>query len=297
MVAITGTESATSRTRNRTSSRLHTLTHPKTRGPARESGVPGRRYLQTETGRWLSRDPIEEEGGLNVYLFCDNRSITEIDWLGLEWRIRRRHESRALAAVRCDTVARLAWEIGLDEREFVRWLRVVDGHLPRTYDEIIPGPEVFSIPNTVFLRIGYLTQEEWDADHEDMVAWQGLFRWAYDGQGFRTVASQRTMWADAYDSIRHPDVFGFVYQGHGPLMSFYGGSGGAREYLRSRTARPHHGLAFVVHMGCLGFPSSQGADYSAWVSKNGLYRAHRRDVTARDQGFGLIRFPGTYRPR
>jgi RHS repeat-associated protein len=33
----------------------------------------GFRYYQPTTGRWLSRDPIEEKGGLNLYDFVSNR--------------------------------------------------------------------------------------------------------------------------------------------------------------------------------------------------------------------------------
>ena len=34
-------------------------------------------------GRWLSRDPIGEDGGLNVYLACDNDLISDYDRIGL----------------------------------------------------------------------------------------------------------------------------------------------------------------------------------------------------------------------
>ena len=35
------------------------------------------------TGRWLSRDPIEEEGGINLYAMVGNDPVDEIDPLGL----------------------------------------------------------------------------------------------------------------------------------------------------------------------------------------------------------------------
>jgi len=34
--------------------------------------------------RWLNRDPIEEEGGINLYQFVDNNPINEADALGLD---------------------------------------------------------------------------------------------------------------------------------------------------------------------------------------------------------------------
>jgi RHS repeat-associated core domain len=35
-------------------------------------------------GRWLSRDPIEEKGGLNLYAFCENDSVNKTDRLGMQ---------------------------------------------------------------------------------------------------------------------------------------------------------------------------------------------------------------------
>jgi len=43
----------------------------------------GYRYYDPVTGRWPSRDPIEEEGGMNLYGFVGNDSIGGIDSLGL----------------------------------------------------------------------------------------------------------------------------------------------------------------------------------------------------------------------
>lgn len=43
----------------------------------------GQRYYNPGTGRWLSRDPIQERGGLNVYGFVGNDSINLVDAFGL----------------------------------------------------------------------------------------------------------------------------------------------------------------------------------------------------------------------
>jgi RHS repeat-associated protein len=43
----------------------------------------GFRYYQPSTGRWLSRDPIEERGGVNLYGFIMNGPIDRYDVLGL----------------------------------------------------------------------------------------------------------------------------------------------------------------------------------------------------------------------
>jgi RHS repeat-associated protein len=48
------------------------------------AGVPyyGYRWYDPVTGRWLSRDPIEEEGGVNLYGFVKNKPFGYIDKLG-----------------------------------------------------------------------------------------------------------------------------------------------------------------------------------------------------------------------
>jgi hypothetical protein len=43
----------------------------------------GFRYYNPEAGRWPSRDPIGEDGGLNVYGFVDNRTLDAFDAIGL----------------------------------------------------------------------------------------------------------------------------------------------------------------------------------------------------------------------
>ena len=52
----------------------------------RETGLIGyqRRFYRPDHGRWLNRDPIEEEGGENLYTFCANNSILYIDPFGLK---------------------------------------------------------------------------------------------------------------------------------------------------------------------------------------------------------------------
>jgi RHS repeat-associated protein len=52
----------------------------------RFSGVAkyyGYRYYHPQTGRWINRDPIEEEGGANLFGFVGNDGVDNIDLLGL----------------------------------------------------------------------------------------------------------------------------------------------------------------------------------------------------------------------
>lgn len=55
----------------------------------------GYRYYDPVTGRWPSRDPIEEEGGLNLYGFVGNEPISWVDFLGLRQGAQRPSKNRA----------------------------------------------------------------------------------------------------------------------------------------------------------------------------------------------------------
>jgi RHS repeat-associated protein len=43
----------------------------------------GYRYYHPQTGRWINKDPIEEEGGLNLYGFVENDGLNFVDVSGL----------------------------------------------------------------------------------------------------------------------------------------------------------------------------------------------------------------------
>ncbi len=43
----------------------------------------GYRFFDPQAGRWLSRDPIEEDGGLNLYAFVGNDGVNAWDYLGM----------------------------------------------------------------------------------------------------------------------------------------------------------------------------------------------------------------------
>lgn len=73
----------------------------------------GYRYLDTQLGRWLSRDPIGEKGGLNLYAFVMNQSISAFDILGL----RESYKTRAGAADAGNRAAREAADKDLEERK------------------------------------------------------------------------------------------------------------------------------------------------------------------------------------
>jgi len=52
----------------------------------------GYRYYNPTTGRWLSRDPIEEQSDANLYQIVANQPIARYDLQGLYWAPRPRYE-------------------------------------------------------------------------------------------------------------------------------------------------------------------------------------------------------------
>jgi len=56
---------------------------PKSRGLGPGVTDYGYRYYDPVTGRWPSRDPIGERGGMNLYGFVGNDGVGRIDRLGL----------------------------------------------------------------------------------------------------------------------------------------------------------------------------------------------------------------------
>jgi RHS repeat-associated protein len=54
----------------------------KTQFPGVRSTISGHRYYSPNLGRFINRDPIEEQGGLNLYAFCGNNGVNRWDYLG-----------------------------------------------------------------------------------------------------------------------------------------------------------------------------------------------------------------------
>lgn len=49
----------------------------------------GKRFYVSLLRRWLNRDPIEEKGGLNLFVFCHNDPMCGLDYVGLAYFAKR----------------------------------------------------------------------------------------------------------------------------------------------------------------------------------------------------------------
>ena len=60
----------------------------------------GYRYYDPLTGRWPSRDPIDEKGGVNLYGFAGNDGVEKVDFCGLIDREMAAEQAQAAAEMR-----------------------------------------------------------------------------------------------------------------------------------------------------------------------------------------------------
>ena len=105
----------------------------------------GYRYYSPLLQRWINRDPIEEDGGVNLYGFVKNRALNRIDKLGLfsllwrepsgdEWQSINRN-SRLIANKAIEISDQIALFFG-DDGVFIPFLRE---HQVRHVDVVIQG--------------------------------------------------------------------------------------------------------------------------------------------------------------
>jgi RHS repeat-associated protein len=116
---------------------------PKSRGLRPRVTDYGYRWYDPLNGRWPSRDPIEERGGVNLYGFVQNNSINLFDYFGLWTKIDRNSEPWAETCAQSgDTWASLSREVGLEHSEVRKWVENYDGDSPKV-------GTTYKVPNTI----------------------------------------------------------------------------------------------------------------------------------------------------
>ncbi|MBQ7251763.1 MAG: hypothetical protein IJS32_04090 [Kiritimatiellae bacterium] len=148
----------------------------------------GYRYYAPRLGRWMTRDPIEEKGGINVYSFLGNASADRFDTLGLAWKIQRTGKLQAIATVDCDTLNTLAPMTGLSLRDYGKWLEPDDGQPMPQASFLLLRNRRFKIPNTVYAI--------WAGNMGEVGQW--WVEWSKNiahlrGKGFRVMEFDVTM--------------------------------------------------------------------------------------------------------
>ncbi|MCF7689359.1 MAG: RHS repeat-associated core domain-containing protein, partial [Cephaloticoccus sp.] len=55
--------------------------------PGSRGAISGQRYYSPSLGRFINRDPIEEQGGINLYAFVGNNPVNRWDLLGMIFQL------------------------------------------------------------------------------------------------------------------------------------------------------------------------------------------------------------------
>jgi RHS repeat-associated protein len=238
-----------------------------------------RRPYSPPTGRWLSRDPIEEEGGENLYIFCGNDSLNHWDLLGEKWKVDRNGGAKASAVPeKGDTVADLASMIGLNAPEYQRWLTADSGTaMPGSSGQAMGGCEHFEVPNTVVAywagNLGWFGR--WYVRWNSSVKYLGSL-------GFK-VENHHHQKGDTWGLTKMliptsvgKELHGAYFWGHGGHFGPPGSSPYPAEDLFSDSDDPV--LAFsspglYYHMGLgLVFACDSNSGQSALMSGNGIWK-------------------------
>lgn len=134
--------------------------HPRSQVP-RRLHYYGYRYYDPVTGRWASRDPIGERGGLNLYGFVGNDGVNWWDYLGLLCHLVS-YEFRSddpLADELQDILDEAAG--GSDTANKIR--ERLEDQAQKMADRMRKNPPKADIPNAATILSGILTQAIEDA--------------------------------------------------------------------------------------------------------------------------------------
>jgi RHS repeat-associated protein len=235
----------------------------------------GYRYFDTSPGRWLSRDPSEEDGGNNLYDFVGNDGINGCDELGL-WLIHRNPDNdRAVVyAEKGDTVDGLAQKIGLDDSDFQVWLKPEgNGKLPATATEVVPSCQ-YTIPNTYYIEFGEYIHW-WDWAFGPISLWRNTLqdmKTMLVKDGYKVVLTSPSDASVASAHLNSLNIIGFAYCGHGGgagNLIFNDKNGPGSTLAAGRQTK--YGIAQLIAFGCdtatktpSRFQQMQHYSYSPW---------------------------------
>ena len=185
------------------------------------------RHYNPTDGRWISRDPIMEQGGWNLYAILSNKLAQNIDTLGL-WKIKR--ESEKMTASACaeknDTWETLAQTVNLDEAEAFKW---VLGYTPKP-----KSGKTYQIPNTLIQAwygdlwwIGR-RYSGWDFDPGGNYHVKQIFHSALSKNENKNKAGNLAM-----EYSRSSHLYGVYIYGHGNEKGVYWGQKGNSKVVEN----------------------------------------------------------------
>ena len=147
--------------------------------------VYGLRYYDPDHGTWLSRDPLGEAGGFNLYAFVQNDPVNNVDYLGLETLEEARAAIRAAQQQIDASSGRL--QDYRSTAEFVRYLALSGGIVDEAVSPVELSSDLLSLLTYSLAKQAYGEAEfAWESELQiDMarnriLANQGRIRTLYD---------------------------------------------------------------------------------------------------------------------
>jgi len=176
-------------------------------------------FYDPTKGRFLSRDPIGEQGGMNLYAFVGNDAVNYIDSFGL-WRVVRDGKARAMAyAEYGDTIRRLSAVIRLNAREWKQWIKAERVETkPYSLDTRLTSCDIFSVPNTAYVDydVGLVSIPLALAARR----YSSMLQDRWHNAGYFVDYSRWIMGKDIVLShLSDPKIYAYAYIGHGAAGS------------------------------------------------------------------------------
>jgi RHS repeat-associated protein len=249
----------------------------------------GYRYYVPSTGRWLSRDPIEEDGGPSLFGFVGNDGINRIDLWGLEWIVEKAGAPQATAYVPCgdnDSWDALARKIHLDTSDYQRWAQTTDV-------KPIPGKK-YKIPNTIYIDFG---QKHWWDSVMVIGLWRTMARQdkeAWEKKGYFVVLQEDIGSEDVIiQHLSSPFIYGYLFVGHGGSPAIINSITDEAGVGPDRYTK--HGIAFMNLRACYSaqrFPTpGRHYRFNAWesnVAKRGWFTGYTGLVNVVNEVFQWV---------
>ncbi len=259
----------------------------------------GRRYYSSELGRWINRDPIGEQGGLNIYGFVGNGAVHSFDFIGF-WKWEndgRGGKARAVIIYEDgDSISSAAEFARLEPSESEKWLyNETAKEWVDTGDDISPECS-YSIPNTVYITKGdvegkWLPIKEWYSLVNLYVSLEiRTYKKEMESRGYRVVYDDKATASDIKNYLGKDDAYGWFFGGHGVEGVLFTSPSGGSEYedgvLASAAAENlHHSLGFVTLYAC---EAAREDDWINLISQYGIFRASEKKIRPATTGWSEL---------
>jgi len=253
-------------------------------------GTQALAYYHPDEGRWLSRDPIGEKGGPNLYVFVQNDPVGRWDVLGLWTKIIRKKEQQW--ATTCNdkepfTVDSLAKLLKLDKSQAFGqngWLRLMDGG--PILDNMVHEYWSYRVPNTLHITQGNLepgpplnvpVYADTQRRKEQLKAHYSKEKYYVEDHFAASIGGNALGEINGWLS-NDPYVAIWAHFGHGEFRSgqLILGTGVNQAAYNGSAFRIHHRISTLVLYSC--FARNQKSSWFLLLAKGGVLRSTRNYI-------------------